>query len=74
MRQEAKENKSVRKHAVFCFCKDRVKFMDFLVINCTTGAERKSEKIDIIVDSARRCLGVVGVSGEAFSFSQTPEK
>ena len=35
-----------------------------MVINCTAGVERKYEEIDIIVDAARRFLGVVGVSGE----------
>ena len=59
-----------------------MKFLAFLAINCTAGVERNSEKIDIIVDAARRFLCVVGVSGEgvqqllreAFSFSQTPER
>ena len=59
-------------------------FLAFLamVINCTADAERKSEKIDIIIDAARRFLDVDGVSGEivqqhlreAFRLSQTQEE
>lgn len=77
MRQE-----SVRKHEEFCFCTDQVKFLAFVatVIKCTAGVEWKSEKIDIIIDAARRFLGVVRASGlgvqqhfrEAFRLPETP--
>ena len=70
MRQDTKEDKLTRKHDHVCFCEDQVKY---LVV---------SEKIDVIIDAARRFLGVSGVSGEvvqqhlreAFRLSQTQGK
>lgn len=46
---------------------DWVTFLAFLaviVVNCTAGAERKLEEVNIITDAAGRFLGVVEVSGE----------
>ena len=33
-------------------------------MNCSVGLTKKRERIDLIVEAARRFLGVVGISGE----------
>ena len=57
----------VNQVGIICFCEDKIKYsVAFLakVINCVAEAERKSERIEIVVDAAIASLDIVGIPGE----------
>ena len=60
-----KENQSGKKHDECCFCEDRIRVLAFLamMINCAAEVEKKSERIEIIVDAVRKFWDVEGITG-----------
>ena len=64
--EEVRDNQSRRKHDEYSFSKDKIKFLAFLamVIYCAAEAERKSERIEIVVDAARKFFDIEEITGE----------
>ena len=56
------ERQSGKKHDEYCF---RIQVLAFLamMINCAAEVEKKSERIEIIVDAVRKFWDVEGITG-----------